>query len=77
MTGLLSSFQSERHIAPCVILFVVVFHHAYGYIGRGSSGVLGRSETVVFSWFGSVEARYGQPWKVFWLSDEKRVKSQI
>ncbi len=49
MMGLLSSFQSERHIAPYVIfyLYIILFYQAYGYPGRDNSGALRRSEAVV------------------------------
>lgn len=50
MMGIYSSFQSERHIAPYVILFIVSFYHTDGCSGRGSSDPLRRSEAAIFSW---------------------------
>lgn len=48
MMGLSSSFQSERHIAPYVVLFILFFYHAHIDSGRGGSGVFRRSEAAVF-----------------------------
>ncbi len=48
MTGLHSSFQSERHIAPYVVLFAVFIYDAYGCSGLGGLGVVRRSEAAVF-----------------------------
>ena len=64
MMGLYNSFQSDRHLAPSVIHFIVFFHHAYEFIGRTSPSVLQRSEAAVFSLFSFMEARYGQHGKV-------------
>ena len=48
MMGFYSSFQSERHIAPFVILFITFSYHADRNLGRDSSDVLRRSEAAVF-----------------------------
>lgn len=60
MMGLHNSFQSERQIAPYVILFIGFLYHAHRDLGPDSSGVLRRNEAAVFSWFCSMEARLGQ-----------------
>ena len=51
MMGSHSSFQSERHIAPCVILYIIFFYPADGSSGRNGSSVLRRSEAAVLSRF--------------------------
>lgn len=48
MIGLHSSFQSERHIAPYVILLIVSSDYTYKYYsGRGIPGVLKFSEAAL------------------------------
>ena len=52
MMGLNCSFQSERHIAPYVILLIVfVFYYTHAILGRSIWSVLRRSEAAVFSCF--------------------------
>ena len=48
MMGFYSSFQSERHIAPFVILFITFSYHADLSLGRDSPDLLRRSEAAVF-----------------------------
>ena len=48
MMGFYSSFQSERHIAPFVIILITFSYHADRSLGRDSSDVLRRSEAAVF-----------------------------
>ena len=60
MMGSHSSFQSERHIASCVIPYIIFFYPADGHSGRNGSGVLRRNEAAVLSRFCFVEARSHQ-----------------
>ena len=52
MMGFYSSFQSERHIAPFVIIFITPYH-ADRNLGRDSSDVPSRSEAAVFPHYDS------------------------
>lgn len=51
MMGSHNSFQSERHIAPYVILYFIFFYPADGSSGRNCLCMLRRSEAAVLSRF--------------------------
>ena len=77
MMDLYISFQSERHIAPFVILYIIFCYRADGHLGRDSSGVFRRSEAAILSWIWFAETTSGVRKKDLRLSDEIHVKSQI